>query len=147
MRWHPVEHMETACIEPLDLAADPVTGALFLFGRDRDHGLRLLRTEDRRRWATVEVPFPDGWEPGVESVRGDTLVITGGREHATGSIDGPEDSDWRAEPLISRDGGATWAISSGWPALMDGMTRVVIGDGIIVAGAEFPTSAIFLKSP
>jgi hypothetical protein len=29
---------------------------------------------------------------------------------------------------------------------MDGMARAVVGDGIIVAGAEYPTSAIHLET-
>jgi hypothetical protein len=147
VRWSPIAKAETVCLQPVDLVADPDSGVLYLLGTDREDRPHLLRSDDRRGWTPVAVPFPAGWSAGAISVRGRTLVINGGREHATGSIDGPEDSDWRAEPLISMDGGATWEVSTSWPALMDGMTRAVIGDGIIVAGAEHPTSAIYLETP
>ena len=44
----------------------------------------------------------------------------------------------------SSDGGATWTVGAGWPALFDGLSTPVIADDIIVAGAGDPTGAAWL---
>ena len=51
------------------------------------------------------------------------------------------DDDVRGAPMVSRDGGRTWSVSTGWPALFDGATAPAIRDEIIVMGAEHPTGA------
>ncbi|MFN8624169.1 MAG: hypothetical protein U0869_25790 [Chloroflexota bacterium] len=145
IRWWPIKGATVQCARLETLVADPVSGALFALSA-REGPRRLYQSTDGRAWNSTVVPVPDGWScpydaSGIRclTARGDTIVLSGDVAAA--------DGEYRAEPIVSLDGGATWTISRDWPALMDGMTEAAIGDRTIAAGARFPTAAIYLDLP
>lgn len=78
----------------------------------------------------MTVPFPDHWSVSRVAVRGDTLVLLG--------VGPTSEGGHGAVPIVSRDGGMTWTTSAGWPALLDELTSVAIGDGMTAAGISYP---------
>lgn len=136
VRWRPMAGANVQDRAPVALATDRATGRMLLLVSGRDEPAPGLFTLDADGWRTVDVPFPLGWSGAGIAVSGDTIVLTGSRWFGT--------DDVRAEAIVSVDGGASWSVSAGWPALFDGVSAPLIAEDLIVAGAGDPTGVAWL---